>query len=238
MTSNNDADHCCDKLRAKIDEWLQWDRVSVLSGKFLHNLLKETKTIRLIESIPVWMSEFFACSVCQFEHYSTNNGNWNPFGQWCSACYLLQWITVDVHFSDIINFRFHLQNEKTRAEIQNLDQQQSYGKLRKLLLNRLSFGTAGLRGVMQAGYNAMNDLVVIQSAQGLVKYIKKCFPSDQLSNGVVFGYDGRYNSKRYLYNIHYRCAENLMLFNFVASLSYLRACSSTKAFQCICMVKW
>lgn len=70
-------------------------------------------------------------------------------------------------------------------------------KLRKLLLSRLSFGTAGLRGVMQAGYNAMNDLVVIQSAQGLAKYIKKCFPTEnELANGVVFGYDGRHNSKR------------------------------------------
>lgn len=78
-----------------------------------------------------------------------------------------------------------------------MDQQRDYAKLSKLLLKRLAFGTAGLRGVMQAGYNAMNDLVVIQTAQGLVKYIKKCFPSpDQQANGVVFGYDGRYNSKR------------------------------------------
>lgn len=90
-----------------------------------------------------------------------------------------------------------LQNEKTRSHIEYLDQQQSYAKLRKLLLSRLSFGTAGLRGVMQAGYNAMNDLVVIQTAQGLAKYIKKCFPSQsELANGVVFGYDGRHNSKR------------------------------------------
>lgn len=89
------------------------------------------------------------------------------------------------------------QNEKTCAEIESLDRQGSYIKLRKLLLNRLSFGTAGLRGVMQAGYNAMNDLVVIQTAQGLAKYIKKCFPSpDQQANGIVFGFDGRYNSKR------------------------------------------
>lgn len=64
-------------------------------------------------------------------------------------------------------------------------------------MNRLSFGTAGLRGKMQAGYNAMNDLVVIQTAQGFAKYLKKCFPhADQLAQGVVFGYDGRYNSKR------------------------------------------
>lgn len=70
-----------------------------------------------------------------------------------------------------------------------------YSKLSKLLLKRLSFGTAGLRGVMCAGYAAMNDLVVIQTAQGLAAYIKKSFP-DELKRGVVFGFDGRHNSKR------------------------------------------
>lgn len=64
-------------------------------------------------------------------------------------------------------------------------------------MKRLSFGTAGLRGVMAGGYNAMNDLVVIQTAQGLAKYVKKCFPTaEEHSRGVVFGFDGRYNSKR------------------------------------------
>ena len=37
--------------------------------------------------------------------------------------------------------------------------------------NRLKFGTAGLRGAMGAGYNCMNDLVVLQTSQGLLKYI-------------------------------------------------------------------
>lgn len=69
--------------------------------------------------------------------------------------------------------------------------------LRKRLMTRLLFGTAGLRGVMQAGFNAMNDLVVIQSAQGLLQYVLKCFPdSKDRANGIVLGYDGRYNSKR------------------------------------------
>lgn len=64
-------------------------------------------------------------------------------------------------------------------------------------MTRLAFGTAGLRGVMQAGFNAMNDLVVIQAAQGLLQYVQKCFPdSNDRVNGIVLGYDGRYNSKR------------------------------------------
>lgn len=64
-------------------------------------------------------------------------------------------------------------------------------------MNRLEFGTAGLRGVMQAGFNSMNDLVIIQSAQGLCQYILKCYPStEDRERGIVLGYDGRYNSKR------------------------------------------
>lgn len=65
-------------------------------------------------------------------------------------------------------------------------------------MTRLAFGTAGLRGVMRAGYNGMNELVVIQTAQGLMRYVKQCYPEvkDQ-QRGVVFGYDGRYQSKRF-----------------------------------------
>lgn len=142
MSSTNNK-NCSDKLRAKIDEWMKWDRVSDVHSTF----------------------------------------NKHAKG------------TLNTYLTFVRFFSF--QNEKTRQEIELLDQQQNYEKLNKMLLTRLSFGTAGLRGVMQAGYNAMNDLVVIQSAQGLAKYIKKCFPNnDQQARGVVFGYDGRYNSKR------------------------------------------
>lgn len=65
-------------------------------------------------------------------------------------------------------------------------------------MTRLAFGTAGLRGVMRAGFNGMNEMVVIQTAQGLLQYVKQCYPEarDQ-QRGVVFGYDGRYQSKRF-----------------------------------------
>jgi phosphomannomutase len=76
-------------------------------------------------------------------------------------------------------------------------QAKEWAKLKSRLLTRLAFGTAGLRGVMQAGFNGMNDLVVIQTAQGLTKYLTTCFPdASDRKRGVVIGYDGRYNSKR------------------------------------------
>lgn len=85
----------------------------------------------------------------------------------------------------------------TLNEIKSLVKNQEWKILSGRFLKRLAFGTAGLRGVMQAGFNAMNDLVVIQSAQGLCQYILQCYPSaEDRMRGIVFGFDGRHNSKR------------------------------------------
>ncbi|XP_012224689.1 phosphopentomutase isoform X1 [Linepithema humile] len=68
--------------------------------------------------------------------------------------------------------------------------------LSKLFLKRLEFGTAGLRGCMGPGYSQMNDLVIIQTGQGLTRYLMDTI-LDVAQKGVVIGYDGRYNSKRF-----------------------------------------
>ncbi|XP_055712010.1 phosphopentomutase [Phlebotomus papatasi] len=89
-------------------------------------------------------------------------------------------------------------NEATLEEIRKLVNDSEWEKLKLLLLTRLSFGTAGLRGAMRAGFNGMNELVVLQTAQGLLKYVQKCYPNvEDQKRGVVFGYDGRYQSKRF-----------------------------------------
>lgn len=38
-------------------------------------------------------------------------------------------------------------------------------ELERIMLRRLLFGTAGLRGCMGPGYAQMNDLVIIQTSQ-------------------------------------------------------------------------
>ncbi|KAL6256835.1 hypothetical protein P5V15_011774 [Pogonomyrmex californicus] len=68
--------------------------------------------------------------------------------------------------------------------------------LSQLFLKRLEFGTAGLRGCMGPGYSRMNDLVIVQTGQGLIKYLMDTI-FDVAQKGVVIGYDGRYNSKRF-----------------------------------------
>ncbi|KAL7724999.1 hypothetical protein ACLKA6_001435 [Drosophila palustris] len=52
---------------------------------------------------------------------------------------------------------------------------------------------------MGAGFNAMNDLVVIQTAQGLCAYLIKQYPDKLMhsNRGIVIGYDARQNSKRF-----------------------------------------
>ncbi|CAG7831113.1 unnamed protein product [Allacma fusca] len=83
-------------------------------------------------------------------------------------------------------------NETTRQELLSL----GVKDLEKRLLTRLNFGTAGIRGAMGAGFGRMNDLVIIQTSQGLATYAATEFRSDS-NKSIVIGYDGRHNSKRF-----------------------------------------
>ncbi|KAH8355679.1 glucose 1,6-bisphosphate synthase [Drosophila serrata] len=87
----------------------------------------------------------------------------------------------------------------TVCQIMDAVRVKDWDTLRKRLCNRIKFGTAGLRATMRAGFDSMNELVVIQTAQGLCEYIKTQYPNreDWSERGVVFGYDGRYNSHRF-----------------------------------------
>ena len=63
-------------------------------------------------------------------------------------------------------------NSDTRDQIIGLLADKNIPKLKSIMLKRISFGTAGLRGRMGAGFACMNDLVIIQTSQGLLKYLK------------------------------------------------------------------
>lgn len=82
------------------------------------------------------------------------------------------------------------------AEIQSLIKNNDTKSLSKLFLKRLEFGTAGIRGRMGPGFNQMNDLVIIQTSQGLAKYLLDTIGNVE-TKGVILGYDGRHNSKRF-----------------------------------------
>ncbi len=65
-------------------------------------------------------------------------------------------------------------------------------ELRLRFSQYLSFGTAGLRGTMKVGMNAMNVHTVAYATQALAELIKK---ENKAASGVVIAYDCRINSE-------------------------------------------
>lgn len=88
-------------------------------------------------------------------------------------------------------------DEATRIEILELVKQQNVKKLEILLGSRLSFGTAGLRAQMGAGFSRLNSLTIIQTSQGLAQYLIEEESTSVATAGVVIGYDARHNSKKF-----------------------------------------
>ncbi|KAL9643233.1 hypothetical protein ABK040_014690 [Willaertia magna] len=89
--------------------------------------------------------------------------------------------------------------ERTRKEIKDLLDNKDSKLLDKYLSKRIEFGTAGLRSLMAAGFANMNELIIIQTSQGLCKYIEQQTQdvNDKSKISIVIGYDGRHHSKQF-----------------------------------------
>ena len=82
--------------------------------------------------------------------------------------------------------------EETRQHVKCLLDATDEAGLSAILDARLTFGTAGLRGRMSAGYAGMNYLVVLQTTQGLIRYLQKELGHEVAADrGVIVGYDHR-----------------------------------------------
>ncbi|KAL9062956.1 MAG: hypothetical protein Q9157_008512 [Trypethelium eluteriae] len=88
------------------------------------------------------------------------------------------------------------QDPSTREEISGLLSEGNHSELEVRLKHRITFGTAGLRARMEAGFSRINALTVIQTSQGFASYVLK-----QVTNakrrGIVIGFDGRHNSEKF-----------------------------------------
>jgi phosphoglucomutase len=84
-------------------------------------------------------------------------------------------------------------NPETRNEIQGLWDNVDEMELERRLRTRIEFGTAGLRGRMEAGWSRMNDLIIIQTSQGLAEYVS-LHVREARSRGIVVGHDHRHHS--------------------------------------------
>jgi len=59
--------------------------------------------------------------------------------------------------------------------------------------SELQFGTAGMRGIMGAGSNRLNNFTVRRAAQGMAAWLS----STDLPQKAAIGYDSRHNSKEF-----------------------------------------
>jgi len=92
------------------------------------------------------------------------------------------------------------QDESTRREILDLAAATDNDELERRLGTRITFGTAGLRSSMKAGFAHMNCVTVIQASQGLADYILAGRCASMATVGkpsVVVGYDARYRSEKF-----------------------------------------
>ena len=80
---------------------------------------------------------------------------------------------------------------ETRAEVERLLESGDDAGLAARFGERLTFGTAGLRGAIGAGPNRMNRVVVQQTSAGLAAFLRG---RSERPTAVV-GYDGRRNSR-------------------------------------------
>jgi len=85
---------------------------------------------------------------------------------------------------------------QTQSELAQLIEAKDWVELRERMAGTLSFGTAGLRGIVGAGSNRMNRAVVLRTSSGLASYLLKHVP-DAKTLPVIVGYDGRLTSEEY-----------------------------------------
>jgi phosphoglucomutase len=90
---------------------------------------------------------------------------------------------MDVYNEWITNPYF---DEETKAELLAIKDDDK--EIQERFYKDLEFGTAGLRGIIGAGINRMNNYVVRRATQGLANYIKK---QGGESKGVAIAYDSR-----------------------------------------------
>ncbi|TPR18196.1 phospho-sugar mutase [Apilactobacillus timberlakei] len=103
-----------------------------------------------------------------------------------------------------MNYKEDYQNwlaQKELAESVKLDLQKMKNndeEIEDAFGNQMSFGTAGMRGLMGAGMNRMNIYTIRQATEGLASYMDT-LDDKQKQRGVAISFDSRYHSKEFAY---------------------------------------
>ncbi len=83
-------------------------------------------------------------------------------------------------------------DKETQKELEEIEGNEE--EIQDRFYQDLSFGTAGLRGILGAGTNRMNRYTVGKASQGVANFIKK---EKREKDGVVISYDSRHMSKEF-----------------------------------------
>ncbi|OGX61075.1 MAG: phosphoglucomutase [Paenibacillus sp. RIFOXYA1_FULL_44_5] len=83
-------------------------------------------------------------------------------------------------------------DDQTRQELQQLEG--NTAEIEDRFYKDLQFGTGGLRGVIGAGTNRMNEYTVGRATQGLAQYILQ---SGEQPHSMVIAYDSRHRSREF-----------------------------------------
>ena len=78
-------------------------------------------------------------------------------------------------------------DEATKQELKSIASDEN--EIKERFYKDLEFGTAGLRGIIGAGLNRMNEYTVRRATQGLANYILKVEGGKE--KGVAISYDSR-----------------------------------------------
>ena len=95
-----------------------------------------------------------------------------------------------------------------KSELEKMDEK----AIEDAFYRDLEFGTAGLRGIIGAGTNRMNEYTVGKATQGLANYLLKEH-ADNLT--VAIGYDSRIKS-----DVFSRCASEILAANGISVYLY------------------
>ena len=86
------------------------------------------------------------------------------------------------------------ENDPLREELKAIEG--DHRAIRERFQLDLSFGTAGLRGIVSAGTNRMNFYTVGRATQGIANFIVKQGQA-AMNRGVIIAHDPRYFSKEF-----------------------------------------
>ncbi|VDK67614.1 unnamed protein product [Onchocerca ochengi] len=108
-------------------------------------------------------------------------------------------------------------NDESRAEIEELWNKKDVEALKSRMCGKLSFGTAGVRTKMEAGFCRLNDLTILMLTNGFATHLKNTCNGQ--SNSVAIGYDGRHNSERWA-----KLAANVFVRNGIKVYLFSKCC--------------